>query len=993
MVYGYKVRLDEADLTGSEAVKTEHFYVPQSFAGVLALKSITPDPAPAYLADRWIYTFQRPPAPAGLPVKMIDGKPYIDVVAAAKAVGRKINYDPCGLLLIGDDTIEFGVSDQVFLEAIVTQFDSPEKFANPDLAVKWLSSLKDAGTSLDHASADASKLYDGPETTWDLTPPEKYDLTGFNADGLGSKVPAPGVHPRVFFSPEDIPAVLARLKATKAGQMGLAECKINLERTLWSNESAEGQVFQRLAAGTLDNLKWAAPAKAVSENTDKPPVWLIPQKLVLTDAGYEISSDVLPFLTAAAQYCLITGDDPHGKDVATAIANYFKLREPLLDQYCAMSDTEFCTSIEGTTNGATAYRELVAFAPGNVGVIYDFSAKWMTDDQKALMRRYVAKTLYGRRGYGMNGSPRWADATWTGLDTAMVQSAAAIEGEEGYDPEIYENTKKTVRAWLEYGIDANGTQNESNGKTLAAVQTILESMVVLARRGDNFFGHPHLRKLTEAQVQSVTPDARVNVNNGSYGDGHFGLNNANLLKFFFPQDRCANFLLRLMRPEQAAFENADAYSQQLTGQSARPPLPVYNNTTTSTMLFDADWDGDVAAGKPKEVWKRDDLKLPLSFSDSIHGLFTARSGNDPDATFLMMEARADKWLGSVSFQADAGAFHFDALGIPWGGFLFSAYTAPNRKSLVYIDWDAVGKMPARVKYIGNSDSEIGSFAAADLKNAYDWDWVTQPARWSDIDNSREFHRGVLEPEPDPEIVKCFVGTERYKMRFWWQSYLPTNWMPTYRATWNPVRYAFRTAGVVRGAHSYGLIMDDVRKDGTTHLYEWSFPVGGGSYGGFFQKVDVTEQLNTEINEIALGAILPRAPDAQLGDPDKIDISGGAPRLLVVVIAPSFFAPPPTPQPKPLEVQEVPDPPDYQGHVSTFKHVVIRYQDDSVRYRVLLIPFHFGDVLPKITSQGSDTHVTWKDQDDLLHFEVGPDQRSLCTITRGNQTCPPVQPAK
>ena len=41
-------------------------------------------------------------------------------------------------------------------------------------------------------------------------------------DGAGvrpvGRVPAPGVHPRIFFSPDDLPELRHRLKETRAGQ-------------------------------------------------------------------------------------------------------------------------------------------------------------------------------------------------------------------------------------------------------------------------------------------------------------------------------------------------------------------------------------------------------------------------------------------------------------------------------------------------------------------------------------------------------------------------------------------------------------------------------------------------------------------------------------------------------------------------------------------------------------------------------------------------------
>jgi hypothetical protein len=39
-----------------------------------------------------------------------------------------------------------------------------------------------------------------------------------------------------------------------------------------------------------------------------------------------------------------------------------------------------------------------------------------------------------------------------------------------------------------------------------------------------------------------------------------------------------------------------------------------------------------------------------------------------------------------------------------------------------------------------------------------------------------------------------------------------------------VKYAYRTAGLVRGKHPYVLVVDDIRKDDQTHEYEWLMQV-------------------------------------------------------------------------------------------------------------------------------------------------------------------------
>ena len=986
LVYGVKVRLDDAQLTEGEAVlQGGQFLVPFAFGAVIGMKTIQPDPAPAYLADRWIHTFKKPAPQADILPVAIRGKPYIDAVGLAEALKLKCSLHSRRLLLIGPTAFVFPADDSALLDTLVTQFDTPEKFADPEIARRWLTSLKEAGTWRDRIKPEAATLFDGPETEWPVTPKEAYDFTGFNERGLGSKVPPPGVHPRLFFSPEDLPAIRQRMKSTRSGQMALVETEINLDRTLWKETSPEGKVFRKLAGGDTAGLRWATPSKSIS-NFAMPGtlgVWNTPNRLVLAEGGKEVESDVLPLLSACAQYCLLTQNAEKGKQVAQAIYHYFKLREPLLDQYYALTDSEFAATPDGSNNGATHFRQMHGFAPVSVGVMYDFSACWMTEEQKALLRRYIAKAVYGRRAYGANGPGRWADVNWVSWDTFMLHAAMAIEGEEGYDPEIYEANKKTIRSWLDWGIDANGTIHETNGKNVMGLQMLFESMAILARHGDNFFGHPHLRKLTLAQAQSVTPDASVNVNNGTWGDSHLGANNAGILKFFFPKDAYADYLLRLVRPEQEKFENEVQYRAFLEKGGKRLRLPGVGSPFTLTMLFDADWEApNRADGTRAENWEREHLKLPLTFNDPLHGLFITRSGNAKDAAFLMLEARTDKWLGAGHYQADAGAFHFAALGVNWGGFALSSSDPAGRKALVSIDGVTIGPMPPKVKVLGVSESPLGAFVAADTKYAYDWTWMAQPIKWSDVDADPKLHKGVFEPEPDPDVVSCYVGTQRYKMRYWWHTYLYTTWLPTFRATWNPVQFSYRTAGVVRGAHPYALIADDIKKDGKQRCYEWNLPLGGGSAQGLFRKVAEAPQAGLSAHDIVLGGIVSADPKAKVTE--HLDVTPGAPRLLVRVLPTEKNAQ------ISVNVQEVQEAPDAKGKAFTFKKLVVRCESDQARFRILLIPFRSGEPLPATVLSENGASVTWADQRDDWHFVVGDDGRTRCRLTRDGEACLPVE---
>ena len=84
-----------------------------------------------------------------------------------------------------------------------------------------------------------------------------------------------------------------------------------------------------------------------------------------------------------------------------------------------------------------------------------------------------------------------------------------------------------------------------------------------------------------------------------------------------------------------------------------------------------------------------------------------------------------------------------------------------------------------------------------------------------------------EMDPSPDIQNMFAGTARYKMRPWWANYNYSNYIATSRAPFNPMQYVFRTVGLVRGPHPYGVVVDDLKKDDAPHLYQWAAMLNGG----------------------------------------------------------------------------------------------------------------------------------------------------------------------
>ena len=630
--------------------------------------------------------------------------------------------------------------------------DTPDKLADPAAlraAMPWLQEQQD-WTEL--ATPEQIALFEGQETEWKKVPKESFQFEGVNPELFGSALPAPGVHPRVFFSPEDVPEISRRYAGSKA--------KVNAEvvfsKSIWDPSTPDGQWYNRLAKGDLRDLRFEEDFDIANGNH--------------YFKGYRCSIHIthtphLPrVLAAVAAHALFTGDDRLGKEIATVITNYYTLRESIIDEQNARGTREYVEKFKrGEVKRAPwpndLWRGMHLVSGGeNVGIAYDYAAKWMTEDQKAVMRRVISKMTKGKRSYGQNGPVRWRDTNWVGWDLNLTVTVAAIQGEEGFDPELFDVGEETLDGYLTWGINRYGTILETNGKNGAGFEYALKTAVVLARQGrTNYFGHPHLRKLASAQVQNVVPAGGRNVNNGTYGCSDF--DRARYLAAAYPQDAAANWLIQGGRPP-AEDEPLSQYRFRLENDRAEvqakglQPL-VWNRTRPDGVVdfwipsskFKQPVGKD---GKELEPWERAHLALPLDWVDEVHGQLNTRSSNDKEAAYLMMEARPDLYCGGHQ-QHDAGHFYFSALGVNWAIESDNGLRDSRVHNVVLIDGIGQGvaqhMSPSKVEWLCSNVTEQAAFASADLKRGYAFLW-SSPMHYS-WTHAEKSAIAEWQPETDP----------------------------------------------------------------------------------------------------------------------------------------------------------------------------------------------------------------------------------------------------
>lgn len=1003
-VYGQKTRIDNHDiLRGEPIIRADDLFVPIEFTGVFDLRPpLAPSPAPTYLKDRWVHDLDLEPNSGVKDAHFINhnSRKLVGLKSASLQAGFTVHEqgDLWFIALSGSNPPRLSPIEH---DNLVTLFDTPEKYADPSLASHYIPLLKRQGQWTDHAAITDRDLalLDGPEPVWQTTPQSDHDLTGFAAERLGSPPPPPGEYPRILFSEADLPTIRDHIQANVIARRTWVELEV-LFRTTWLDpQSEDGRVFEKLASGDIDDLEWDA--------------WLGGRRIPLFPANFDgqrpgIFSTHVSYnsqcLVALALYAMIADDDELGGKVAAALTNLYQLQEPNLDLFLAFSDSELGSNPGDANASTTQWRGVhTAIAHMDLPFALDFAGRWMSEAQKQTMHRIIAKATYGRRTNGGDGPRRnWRDTNHVSWHLTHLLSLMAIEGQEGFDPEAYASGSELVRDFLQWGVNASGTIYESNGKSGAGLQFQTLAMIGLARRGENYWGHPHWRRILQSQVLNTAPNGKTTVSSGTWSGGLISVPFTMLYHTFYPEDPHADYLLGIASPPEITpgslghmkleSFNLDAYRRELESDIGRTRLPSLNYVSfTQSLIFDTDW----------KLTARSALHAPLDFIDRDQGILSSYSDRTEQAVWLHIQVRNNHYLGAGHHHADAGMFHFAADGVNWiTESPFKKIYDGRYHNQVLIDGIAQPDgVAARADLLELSLQPSGAYIAADLTNAYTWrmssqfmmfdtdDWGPQPDQYSWTLNQ------------DPLSIAAFKGTQRYKMRPWWATSNFSNWFPNLQRPHNPVEYVYRSAQLIRGDQPYALLVDDAKKDDQTRLYQWSAMPGPGVWAA---RTDHDLPANKLI-------LAQRGDESMHANAKRIRPQDGEPLLLICLLGgqgtPATFesglsrasqfaldpyaalaeaAPPDIDAPIRIETRG--DGPAWTQSDQVqffFDQIIGGCHSTAAHFRVLLIPFSAGDSLPSVSYDHAETtaQIRIGAQHDTIKFSTSDAGRTTYTLQR------------
>lgn len=276
------------------------------------------------------------------------------------------------------------------------------------------------------------------------------------------RLPPPGQHPRLFFTAEELPWIYSRFFLTP------------LSKLLKDN----------LVAAKNEFLKHHyAPIEALSEEDLVDPLAEdVVDKFFKADPGRNMG------MLGAYIYGFVYDDREISEKAKKAALLHARVvlrsrkiaieknltKKPYHVWHGNMWDLQV-----GDLFGGTSY-----------ALLYDLMFAELSDDERSLIRNSIAAATKGRRGWGMEFPTRRIQSNWASYHSDLLILSAAIEGEEGYDSEVYSMFSDLMAHYMDYAFHESGHPLEDGYALNLGFREGCVCFYVMARRGHNIFNHP-----------------------------------------------------------------------------------------------------------------------------------------------------------------------------------------------------------------------------------------------------------------------------------------------------------------------------------------------------------------------------------------------------------------------------------------------------------------------------------------------------------------------
>jgi hypothetical protein len=728
---------------------------------------------------------------------------------------------------------------------------------------------------------------------WPASPKVETDYNDPDFDETRlSKVPAPGIYPRVLITPTDVERIQAKIalgdKAPKAFKV------------MWQRVSAIKTPF----------------------------------------------------------YALVTNNDSLGRKLAVELVGKIKSLEPKIDVMNKRPDSENIWAVE---------RSIIASGEPNPPVEiwdlleYDYLHKWMTNDERELARRVIAKVIKNRISNFLMVPDHFMINNHEGFGMEYIRLMLLIEGQEGFDKKLFDLAVHKANAMLDWFLDKDGMCYESIKGWLNT-----SAMVAVGLRKRDLLKHSHLR----AKINFFLTATRWENNEWHIRDEMraSAFHVIWMMRYYHPTNQRLDFL----------YQSTFTTHPFLNDASVKWPDPV--GVCYELLLLYAE-DGMVDNAGKHIDWNNqtmiDKLQLPTTWQDSTRGYVEVRNSWRKDDLKVGFVCKQDFFYGGHE-GSENNRLTLWKDGVNWiqdNNML--ATKATFLQNMLTIDGKGLHWPPVAGNWLGIKESKQSLMASGDGKIGYSFTKIMQvhPLYFpsAKLPYYKPFTEGNFDLSRDIQVA-FQPSTIAWNNGYAHTDYGPwsgeTRLVESYKP-FNQVQKAYRTIQVAKGKYPYLLVIDDVQKDNQLHHYDWNISVPVQATLVEVKTPEIVFQNTEPSNERTDDLVIASRTIAKdsLGKPI---LQKGEPLCLIRVLWRNTeygFG--------------VPSLQQFEGYslINIPAHAI------SPDFKVLVYPYKYGDPLP-ITEWNKDKTqltVTVKEQKDVYQFALGDGGRTALQMNRNNES--------
>ncbi len=741
--------------------------------------------------------------------------------------------------------------------------------------------------------------------------------------------PPVGVHPRIYFRPSDIPDIKNRMVNTLSGQAVMKQMHAFttlMHKGYNSNGYNHNTTYGRDKDGNryIDNAGFWDVSSYYANLVNR-----VPNPLANVDLKRR---GMLAGLMAVEAYECMVNEGKYDPDTGM---NYDDRAKMLAGAMAYWAQTEI-----NNPNLNLANRDLLG--DSHYAMAYDINYNNMTPAQRDIARAGIARMVSSQVIYGSDVVNYVNTSNWSTLNSFELILNLAIEGEEGYRPDITKEFCRVYRNFITYGWYESGAPFEGLGKNYQFVAT----MIPMAMRGYSLLGHPAVKNYGKDFLPAISqPYGFGFVGTDSWGgtgydetQGGYKFNQMDAIgmKWILPNDDGVDLVWRNYMEKSTAVSSTGYVYQEFA------PRGYYNSLVVAG-IYALDYQAGNFESQMNNVYTDD----KLSYFAPQRGLVTMRSSGDSDAMMSHFHCRQD--LGGHT-NGDRNSFTLSShdrmfIRYSYGNEIpeTGAHSCilVNDQGLFADVVNDIAEVPGKITDFQENNSDVQ--VSGDATYAYSWEWkydphvpgVTTPELlgangWTAVTQKPNDFQYQQQPE-------SYYNVDFFNRPYWAGG---ENRISGYvKKPHNPMEKVYRTVAMARGEHPFLLVVDDVKKDNNAQNYKWLAQIA------FDLSIESTP-VNLDYNNYRCDIILKEA--------------SGNRRLLVRVLQNNGYT-----SGAPGYIDNFTN-----FHNNVLKRLVLEANTVSPDFKVLLYPYEVGEPLPttSFNSSRNEWTVNIGNQSHLLDLD-------------------------